>query len=200
MNGVTHGLGILLAIIGAVLLSKRVQDRSERHVISCAIYSTSLLVLFTSSTLYHSFFALQNTRYVFAVLDKCAIYILIAGSYTPFLVIVAAVNHFQLAVGMLSFIWIACFSGIYVEFKHPTWKHKAIFSLTMYLGMGWTAIVSPQDVIDMVPKGAVNLIFLGGVTYTVSSSIANIVFCSPESSLLTIFYVLHEPFKNEYQP
>lgn len=75
MNCVTHGLGILLSIVAFFALSHRVQDKSHRHKISCAVYSTSLLVLYTSSTLYHSFFALQVTRYIFEVLDKCAIYI-----------------------------------------------------------------------------------------------------------------------------
>lgn len=165
MNGCTHGLGIILAIVGTVLLSERVRGMSLRHGISCAVYSISLVMLYTSSTLYHSFFALENTRYIFAVLDKCAIYILIAGSYTPFLTIIM-VNHFRLQLAMLIFIWTACFLGIHVEFYHPTWKHKAVFSLSMYLGMGWVAALFPKDVIAIVPQGTINLIVLGGVGYT----------------------------------
>jgi hemolysin III len=165
MNGCTHGLGIILAIVGAVLLSRRARDMSLRHVISCAVYSLSLLMLYTSSTLYHSFFALQNTRYIFEVLDKCAIYILIAGSYTPFITIIMN-SHFHLQVAMLLFIWLGTFAGIYVEFYHPTWKHKTVFSLSMYLGMGWVAAFAPKDVVAIVPPAAKNLIILGGVGYT----------------------------------
>ncbi|CAB9512141.1 UPF0073 inner membrane protein YqfA [Seminavis robusta] len=165
LNGCTHGLGIILAIVGAVLLMKRVQDMSNRHFFSCAIYSVSLLVLYTSSTLYHSFFALQQTRYIFEVLDKCAIYILIAGSYTPFITI-TMVDHFHLLVGMLAFIWVLTLIGIYVEYAHPTWKRKQIFSLSMYLGIGWVAVIAPKEVVDSVATGATNLIVLGGVGYT----------------------------------
>ena len=78
-------LGIILAVVGTFLLSHRVKDLSTTHVVSCGVYSTSLMVLYTSSTCFHSFFSLQNTKYIFESLDKCAIYILIAGSYTSFL-------------------------------------------------------------------------------------------------------------------
>jgi len=159
-------LGILLAIIGAVLLSKRAQGRSQRHVISCAVYSTSLLVLYTSSTLYHSFFALKTTRYIFEVFDKCAIYILIAGSYTPFITITMFQNHFHLMLFMLAFIWLACGLGIHVEYSYPTWPRKGTFGLCMYLGIGWVAIIAPNDVVVAVDQVAKNLIVLGGVGYT----------------------------------
>lgn len=64
---------------------QRVRDESLTHVISCSIFTCSLLALYLSSTLFHSFFTMVNTRDVFRVMDKCAIYILIAGSYTPFM-------------------------------------------------------------------------------------------------------------------
>ena len=68
MNTVTHGLGIALALIGTILLSERVRGKSAVHVFSCAVFSISLVVLYLSSTLFHSFFALQRTRYIFQVL------------------------------------------------------------------------------------------------------------------------------------
>lgn len=165
MNGVTHGLGIVLAIVGAVLMTKRVQGMSYRHVISCAVYDASLITLYMSSTLYHSFFALEQTRYIFEVFDKCAIYILIAGSYTPFIAI-SMIGHFNLMVFMLIFIWAACILGIHVEYAYPTWEKKQVFGLCMYLGIGWVAVIAPSDVIAIVPQGAKNLIVLGGVGYT----------------------------------
>jgi hemolysin III len=165
MNGVTHGLGIMLAMIGSSLLSKRVQGMSHRHYVSCAIYSTSLIILYLSSTLFHSFSILRDTRYIFEVLDKCAIYILIAGSYTPFLQIVLA--HEPLwSVYLLAFLWACCFLGIGVEMFFPTWKQKGLFSLAMYLGMGWSTLVCLPEVARMVPDGALHLMILGGVGYT----------------------------------
>jgi hemolysin III len=165
MNGCTHGLGIILAVVGAIVLMRQVRGMSYRHVASCAIYSFSLLVLYISSTLYHSFFALKNTRYIFEVLDKCAIYILIAGSYTPF-VAISLINHVRLMLFMLTFIWVACLIGIHVEYSYPTWPKKGTFGLCMYLGIGWVAILVPRDVVDTMAQGAVNLIVLGGVGYT----------------------------------
>lgn len=165
MNCVTHGMGIVLCIVGCFFLSNRVKHKSTLHVVSCAVYSMSLLVLYTSSTLYHSFFALQRTKYIFEVFDKCAIYILIAGSYTPFLRIALAHNHLW-SVYLLAFIWTCCFGGIFVEAFCPTWRHKPKFSLTMYLGMGWSCLVCLTDLLAVLPQEGVNLIILGGVGYT----------------------------------
>lgn len=128
MNCVTHGVGILLAVLATLILSREVKGHPRAHVISCAIYSTSLIVLYLSSTLYHSFFALQRTRNIFEVFDKCSIYLLIAGSYTPFFTVV--VPHPTL----ITFIWVFGVSGVFVEAFAPLWKYRGTFSLAMYLG------------------------------------------------------------------
>lgn len=166
MNAVTHGLGVFLALLGSYLMSVRVADKSTRHITSCAVYSTSLIVLYTSSTLYHSFFSMQNTKYIFEVLDKCAIYILIAGSYTPFLQVVLA--HEPLwSTGLLAFIWTCCFFGIGVEAFLPVWQYRRYFSLAMYLGMGWSALICLPEVAKILPDNAIRFMILGGVAYTV---------------------------------
>jgi len=165
MNGVTHGLGILLAAIGTFLLSRRARNFSHRHVLSCAVYSTSLIALYTSSTLFHSFFSLQSTKYVFEVCDKCAIYILIAGSYTPFLQVVLA-HEPLFSVYLLAFIWSCCCLGIGVEAFFPAWEHKGKFSLAMYLGMGWSALVCLPEVTSVMPENCISVMVLGGVSYT----------------------------------
>jgi len=165
MNGVTHGLGVLLAFLGSYLLSFRVRDLSHRHTLSCMVYSSSLVVLYMSSTLYHSFFTMQHTKYIFEVMDKCAIYILIAGSYTPFLQIV--LWHEPLySVYLLTFLWVCCVLGICVEAFLPSWRGKGKFSLAMYLGMGWSSVVCLPEVARVIPEGALNLMILGGVGYT----------------------------------
>ena len=161
----THGLGVLFAIVGGGLLSERAQGKPLRHVISLSVYSTSMIVLYISSTLYHSFFSMQNTKYVFEVLDKCAIYILIAGSYTPFLQIVLNHNKWW-SIGLLVFIWACCILGIAVEMTYPTWSHRKTFSLAMYLGMGWVSIVCIPELVRILPQGALNLLIMGGVGYT----------------------------------
>jgi hemolysin III len=165
MNGITHGLGVVLSVIGGSLLSNRVQDQSLTHQISCSVYTTSLLVLYLSSTLYHSLYSLQHTKYIFQVMDKCAIYVLIAGSYTPFLTVMFADKPIY-SVGLLGFIWTCCFLGISVEAFVPTWKWRPFFSLCMYLGLGWAAMTCLPETGHRLPMRCIHLIILGGVGYT----------------------------------
>lgn len=165
MNCVTHGLGILLGTVGTFLLTKQVKNLPSYYIISCAIYSASVILLYTSSTLYHSFFALKKTKFIFKVFDRCAIYLLIAGSYTPFLMI--ALHHEpKWSLHLLLFIWACAISGILVEAFFMTWKHKSKFSLSMYLGMGWSTLACVTDMMEVLPNNALALIFAGGVAYT----------------------------------
>ena len=165
MNGVTHGLGLLMALLGASLMYERTRFMPTSHGVACAIYSFSLITLYTSSTLYHSFFTLLKTKFIFEVLDKCAIYLLIAGSYTPFLQI--ALKEIPLwSVWLLLFIWVCCFFGIYVQAVYPNWKNKKTFSLLMYLGMGWACVISLEDLMATLPRPAIYLVGLGGLAYT----------------------------------
>jgi len=166
MNSITHGLGVILAVMGSYLMTQRVSVHTElRYRFSCAVYSASLIVLYMSSTLYHSFFSMQNTKYIFEVFDKCAIYILIAGSYTPFLQIV--LGHKPIwSTGLLIFLWCCCCLGIAVEAMYPTWEHKMKFSLAMYLSMGWSALVCLPEISSLVPENCINVMILGGVGYT----------------------------------
>jgi len=127
MNCVTHGLGILFGIIGTYALTKQVQHLPPHYRVSCAIYSASVIVLYTSSTLYHSFFALKTTKFIFKVFDRCAIYLLIAGSYTPFLMI--ALHHEpRWSLHLLLFIWTCAISGILVEAFFHILYHMYPFS------------------------------------------------------------------------
>lgn len=165
LNGVTHGLGTILGIVGAIVLSNQVKEESWVNRVSCAIYSASLLLLYTSSTLYHSFFALRTTRSIFAIFDLCAIYILIAGSYTPFLQI-ALYDYPFASVYLFRFIWICAFCGISVEAFSKKWRYKQKFSLVMYLVLGWSCMVCMPSMVQTMPYDALKLIVLGGIAYT----------------------------------
>ena len=165
LNSVTHGLGVVLAILATCLLTKRVQGLPSHYVISCAIYSSSLIVLYTSSTLYHSFFALRTMHFIFKVFDRCAIYILIAGSYSPFLMIALHDNEVW-SWHLLLFIWACALGGMVVEATMVNWRHKPKFSLSMYLGMGWCCLVCLPDLMAVLPSRASALLVIGGVAYT----------------------------------
>lgn len=163
MNCITHGLGIILAIIGCILLSSSVADKPSHYINSCAIYSASLIVLFTCSTLYHSFFVLKRTRFIFRVFDRCAIYMLIGGSYSPLLNI--ALQH-QEYTKLLWFIYTCGCCGIVAEGTLWGWKHKPKFSLAMYFCCAWSSLVCFPDLIEALPVEAVWLLAAGGVAYT----------------------------------
>lgn len=150
---------------GTAALSARVKNKSMRHVLSCTIYNFSLITLYTSSTLYHGFFAMKITRRIFHSLDKCAIYILIAGTYTPFMMIPFAHKPIW-SVYLLSFIWICGLSGIYVDATMPLWQYKGRFSLAMYLLMGWASMLTVPDFREVLPSGATTLLSFGGLLYT----------------------------------
>jgi len=164
MNAVTHGLGVILSIIGGYVMSERVKEQSIAHKISCSIYTTSLLTLYLSSTLYHSFFPLQHIKYIFQVMDKCAIYVLIAGSYTPILTVIFH-DNMVFSFGLLGFIWTCCLLGISVEAFAPTWNWRPIFSLAMYLGMGCLSRASrrgqttPRSLYSFASFGRIRLHF-----------------------------------------
>ncbi|GMI20055.1 hypothetical protein TrCOL_g10175 [Triparma columacea] len=165
MNAVTHGVGIILCLIGAVTLSRKSTAYSFLAQRCCRMYSCSLLCLYIASTLYHSFFALKNTKYIFSILDHSAIYILIAGSYTPFLGITFADKPI-FGVYMLAFLWLCCFCGVMTEAFAINWKHKSKFSLTMYLAMGWSAMSCLPQLSERLPPNAITLLILGGLGYT----------------------------------
>mmetsp|Transcript_29380 Transcript_29380/g.44838 ORF Transcript_29380/g.44838 Transcript_29380/m.44838 type:complete len:626 (-) Transcript_29380:192-2069(-) len=165
MSGVTHGLGFILCIIGASTMSNKVKGQGLNKVVSCGAYSLSLLILYFSSTLYHSLFALKYTRYIFECLDHCAIYILITGSYTPFLRIALEDKPLG-SFYLLIFLYLCCAGGVIVEAFYNTWIYKPKFSLAMYLGMGWSCLICMPDMMKVLPQEAINLIILGGVGYT----------------------------------
>lgn len=165
MNGVTHALGVLLSLIGAALLSNRTKGMSARYVICCNIYSVSLFVLYMSSTLYHSFFTLRKTKWIFEVIDKCAIYILIAGCYTSYLQFLAH-DRLYFSVGLVSYVWVCCFLGIAVQLVSKNPKFRRFFSLALYLSMGWSACLYLNPLSKHMPLPGFRLVFAGGIAYT----------------------------------
>ncbi|MFB0998895.1 MAG: hemolysin III family protein, partial [Colwellia sp.] len=130
-NTLTHALGAILAVIACyMLLITAMSDNNLEKTISYAVYGTSLILLFTASTFYH---AIQNTdkKKLFKLLDHCAIYLLIAGTYTPLMMI--SLNN-QLGMIMLFIIWALAILGIFFKLKFGHRYKKT--SLVTYLGMG----------------------------------------------------------------
>lgn len=163
MNAVSHTIGFFLAIVGGLLLHYRVADKSSIHRISCTIYSSSLLIMYLFSTLFHSFVLLPKARSVFLILDHCGIYLLIAGTYTPYLLITYADESwaYRLAVS----IWVCGFSGMIVEGFLQDWRFIREFSYVMYFGMIGTVTFYLPHAFKTMPIEAIRMIVFGIIAY-----------------------------------
>ncbi|MFW5967069.1 MAG: PAQR family membrane homeostasis protein TrhA [Persicimonas sp.] len=179
-NAVTHGVGLILAIIGLVVLLARAYAYGEPvHLVSCAVYGATLVVLYAASTLYHSVQSARFKRWL-RIFDHTAIYLLIAGTYTPF-TLVALDGGWGWAI--FSAVWGLALVGIlYKLFAFGRFRR---LSLALYLAMGWLAVVAIGPLWESLPTGALALVGAGGVAYT-----AGVVFYAlPKRFFHTIWHV-----------
>lgn len=160
-NSVTHGIGIVLAL-GAlgILIARAVTYGGAWHIVGVSVYGSTLILLYTASTLYHGV-RRPRLKDRFQVLDHAAIYILIAGTYTPF----TLVNlRGPWGWSIFGVVWCLALIGIAGQLSRPARWRKA--SLLLYLGMGWTILVAIGPLIASVEPGGIALLFLGGLSYT----------------------------------
>ena len=159
-NGISHLVGAALALAGLVVLVVLASLQGDPwKIVSFSIYGASLFLLYTMSTLYHSLRG--RAKQVFMKLDHVAIYLLIAGSYTPFtLVTLRGVWGWTLFV----IIWGLAIVGIVVDSRHQ--EGSRALQMVIYLLMGWLILVAMYPLIQSLPTGALALLVLGGVFYT----------------------------------
>ena len=161
LNSVTHGLGLLLSIAGFVfLLVMAIKHGTAWHVVGCVIYGATLIFLYLASTLYHGLSSARSKR-LLKILDHSAIYLLIAGTYTPFMLV-------NLRGGwgwsLLAIIWGCAMTGILfkVFFVH----HLPALSAALYVAMGWLVVVAAKPLLMHVSAAGVRWLVAGGVIYT----------------------------------
>lgn len=160
-NSVTHGIGAALSIAALVLLILiAVKQQNNLIMVSAVIYGSSLILLFLASTLYHAFQG-EKLKSILQVVDHCSIYLLIAGTYTPFLLISL---HGAWGYTLLAIIWALAAVGIVFRIlfgeKYPR------FALFTYIAMGWLIVVAASEMLTNVPPGGLVLLALGGLLYT----------------------------------
>ncbi len=164
MNAVTHGIGTLLAVAGLVLLIVLAYLHGDIwHIVSFSIYGTTLVLLYLASTLYHSF-TNEKVKRIFKILDHSAIYLLIAGTYTPFTLVPL---HGVLGWTIFGLVWGFALIGIGLKVFF-TGRFK-ILSTLCYLGMGWFIVFAIKPLIDTVPALGMTWLFVGGLFYTLGS-------------------------------
>ena len=160
-NSITHGIGAALSIAGLVaIVAVAALDRSAWRIVACAIYGTSLVLLYTSSTLYH---ALANNRAkrVFKILDHSSIYLLIAGTYTPFTLITLRGPWGWTLFGV---IWGLCVCG--VVFKSLWIDRLKSASTVVYVLMGWCAVFAIRPLLAALHWTGFMWLLAGGLCYT----------------------------------
>lgn len=160
-NSITHGVGIVLAIAGlAVLVAFATLHGDAWHVVACSIFGATLIVQYTTSTLYHSIHA-ERVKPVLRALDHSAIFLLIAGTYTPF----TLVNlRGPWGWSLFAAIWAIGLAGISLRLILKGRLHGLVVAL--YIAMGWAAVVAIQPMLKHVGLGGLLLLAGGGLAYT----------------------------------
>ena len=163
-NSISHGIGVLASIIGLIFLLRPFGPQlSINEVSSYVIYGSSLILLFLASTIYHM---TQNTKLkqLFKLFDHCAIYLLIAGSYTPLLLLTLQSN---LAEVILWVIWLVAIGGI--GFKIICGSRFEKLSLFTYLAMGWCSLLIIYQLWQQLALGGFILLIAGGLIYSLGT-------------------------------
>lgn len=164
-NAISHGLGMLAAIVATVfmLMKAAASNLSHQQIVGVAVYGISMIVLFLSSTLYHSA-KNEVQKTILNRLDHCAIYLLIAGSYTPFLMITL---HTTLADVLLVIIWLLAAAGIIFKIFYIDKFPRT--SLATYLLMGWLSILAMYQLYQVAPIQLLYLLVAGGLSYSIGT-------------------------------
>ena len=163
-NAITHGVGALLAIAGLVLLVVFSAIKGNAwHIVSFSIFGATMVLLYVASTLYHSL-TNERAKFLFRKFDHMSIYLLIAGTYTPFCLV--TLNGW---IGWTFFgiVWGCAILGIVLKAFHTGKKEK--LSTFLYVIMGWVGILAAKPLYDAMPQSSFILLLVGGACYTLGT-------------------------------
>ena len=164
-NSISHGLGVIFGIIALTLMLLTAFENPDAEnfhnkLISSVVYGSSIILLFTASTFYHSVSS-DSLRVKLKTIDHLAIYILIAGTYTPYMLVSL---DSQSGNYYLTSIWIFALLG--VCFKLILGHKYQKLSLASYIGMGWFIVIAGKEMSENIPENGMMFLILGGLTYT----------------------------------
>lgn len=161
-NSITHGIGTILSIAALVLLVVHAVGKGDIwHIVSYTIFGSTLVLLYLSSTLYHSF-TREKIKNLFARFDHAAIFLLIAGTYTPFLL---TVLRGTLGWTLFGIIWGTAITGVIIRSIYLNRFHNLMVAL--YLVMGWMIVFAGRSIVKGLPSPSLLFLFLGGIFYSV---------------------------------
>ena len=160
-NSVTHGIGLILAIVGLALLATCASMWGNAwHIVGCCVFGATLVLLYLASMLYHGI-QRPRAKTVLQVADHAAIFLLIAGTYTPFTLVNLRGPWGWTLFGV---VWGLALLGI--AFLVTLLRRWSVGCVVLYVIMGWIAVVAAEPLIASVAPGGLLLLFLGGVAYT----------------------------------
>ena len=160
-NSISHLVGASLALVGgAVLITMAAMEGDTSKLVSYTIYAVTLFVLYLSSTLYHSVSS-SSTKEFLQKMDHQAIYLLIAGTYTPFIVLTMSGNERWLMLGL---VWGLAAFGMFLD-ALPR-RGARIIPVIIYLLMGWLCVLFPESFLAALSAQSLAWLIAGGVFYT----------------------------------
>jgi hemolysin III len=160
-NSISHGIGVLAAIAITPFLIMKALPLGAAAVTGAIIFGVTMIVLYLSSTLYHAF-PHSKTKRVFRVFDHSAIFLLIAGTYTPFTL---SVLPGAWGWTLLTIIWVLAVAGVVMKSIRNVGTSK--LSIALYLGMGWLAVLAAKPLYDTLPGWGLFWLLAGGLMYSV---------------------------------
>ncbi len=159
-SSLVHGLGVVLSIAGlATLIGFAVRSGGTREIVSVAVYGTTLILLYTASTLYHGV-PIARAKPVLRLLDHAAIFLLIAGTYTPFTLITL---HGSWGRVLFAVVWTLALAGIALELRRV---RNRVLMAALYVALGWIGLIAIKPLTENLSSGGLWLLFGGGVAYT----------------------------------
>lgn len=160
-NSISHGLGLLLALVAVpFLVLAALEGGNTPFVVGVSIFGGTIVLLYLASTLYHSL-THEAAKQLFRLFDHTAIFLLIAGSYTPFSL---GVLRGPWGWSLLAAVWTLAIVGITLKINRRT-RHSRI-TIVLYVLMGWLAVVAVKPIVMLIPLPGVLLILAGGLAYT----------------------------------
>lgn len=160
-HSITHGIGAALSIAGLVLLVTLAAIRGDAwHVVACTIFGATLVLLYTASTLYHSI-THPGAKKVLRVFDHAAIFLLIAGTYTPFTLVTLRGGW-----GWTLFVIVWGLALVGIIYKVTAKNRFRFLSVLLYLAMGWLVLIAIKPMVASMPRPGLVLLLAGGLCYT----------------------------------
>lgn len=160
-HAITHGLGVVLAIVGlTVLVARATLYGDVWHIVSSSVFGATLVLMYMASTLFHSI-PLPRAKHILRVIDHTSIYFLIAGTYTPFTLVTL---HGAWGWSLFGLTWgLALFGAAFKIFYTGRFEK---LSLAVYIGMGWCIVIAIKPLLHSLETGGLILMLLGGLSYT----------------------------------